>query len=89
MVKTRAILRERDHQKTIGETGIAAKEEDFTTMTTMVLIVKWPQDTRTIIIKEMIAKTQDTAATTKKITTTIKDSNQGNLESTIHLQMIC
>jgi hypothetical protein len=38
MAKMRVITRGRDHQKTIGETDIAAKGEDPATMTTTALI---------------------------------------------------
>jgi hypothetical protein len=44
---------------------------------------------KTITIKEMIAGTQDTAATAEKTPAIAKGSNQGKLEKTIHRQMIC
>jgi hypothetical protein len=65
-----------DCQKTIGETGTIAKEEDPATMTITAPIAKLPQDTRTIIIKEMTLGAQDTAATVGKTPVATKDSNQ-------------
>jgi hypothetical protein len=61
MAKMHAITNGRDHQKTIGEIDTVAKEEDPATMTTTVLIVKYPRNIKTITIKEMTAETQDTA----------------------------
>jgi hypothetical protein len=67
MVKMRVTIKERGHQKTTGETDTTVKGEDPGTMTTTVLIVKYPRDTRTTTTKETIAGTLGTATTEEKI----------------------
>jgi hypothetical protein len=89
MVKMRATSNKHDHQKTTGEIDTVAKGGDPTITTTMAPIAKQPWDTKTIIIKEMTAETQDTAATEEKTMEIAKGFSQGNLENITHHQMTC
>jgi hypothetical protein len=87
--KTRVIIKGCGHLKTTGEIDTVVKGEDPTTMTIMVLIVKYPWDIRTTPTKEMTAEIQGIATTTEKIQATSKGSSQGDQGSIINHQMTC
>jgi hypothetical protein len=71
MEKMRATTNRRDPQKTIEEIDMEVKGDDPEIMTTMALIAKSPQDTKTTATKEVIEEVQDIEATEKR---TIKNS---------------
>jgi hypothetical protein len=86
MEKIHATTSGRDPQRTIEEIDMEVKGDGPEIMTTMALIAKLPQDTKTIAIKEVIAETWDIEATGKRTT---KSFPQENPESTTHRQKIC
>jgi hypothetical protein len=71
MEKMRAITRGRDLQKTIEEIDMEVKGDGPEISTTMALIAKSPQDTKTTVTKEVIEEVQDIKVTEKR---TIKNS---------------
>jgi hypothetical protein len=89
MVKMRVTIKENGHKKMTGEIGTIVKGEDPATMTTKVLIVKYPQDTRTTTIKGMIAGTLGTTTMEERIQVVAKGSSQGGPGSIINHQMTC
>jgi hypothetical protein len=71
MEKMRATTKGRDLQKTIEEIDMEVKGDGLEISTTMALIAKSPQDTKTTAIKEVIEEVQDIEVTEKR---TIKNS---------------
>jgi hypothetical protein len=84
MVKTCAITNKRDHQRTTEETDTVAKGGDPAITTTTAPTAKLPRDTKIVLIKEMIAEIQDTAAMEEKNTGAAKGFRQENLENITH-----
>jgi hypothetical protein len=68
MEKMRATTKGRDLQKTIEEIDMEVKEDGPEISTTMALIAKSPQDTKTTAIKEVIEEVQDIEVTEKRTT---------------------
>jgi hypothetical protein len=71
MEKMRATTKGRDLQKTIEEIDTEVKGDGPEILTTMALIAKSPQDTKTAATKEVIEEVQDIEVTEKR---TIKNS---------------
>jgi hypothetical protein len=71
MEKMHATTKGHDLQKTIEEIDMEVKEDGPEISTTMALIAKSPQDTKTTAIKEVIEEVQDIEVTEKR---TIKNS---------------
>jgi hypothetical protein len=86
MEKTHVITSGPDPQKTIEETDMEIKGDDLEIMTTTAPTAKSPLDTKTTVIKEVIAEAQGIEATEKR---TIKSFLQENQESTTRRQKIC
>jgi hypothetical protein len=66
MEKMHATTNGRDPQKTIEEIDMEVKGDGPEIMTTMALIAKSPQDTKTTATKEVIEEVQDIEATEKR-----------------------
>jgi hypothetical protein len=66
MEKMRATTRGRDLQKTIEEIDMEVKGDGPEILTTMALIAKLPQDTKTTATKEVIKEVQDIEVTEKR-----------------------
>jgi hypothetical protein len=78
MERTHATISERDPQRTIEEIDIEVKGDGPEIMTTMALIAKSPQDTKTTTIKEVSEEAQDIESMERR---TIKSFPRENPES--------
>jgi hypothetical protein len=86
MEKMRATTSRCDLQRTIEETDMEVKGDDFEITTTTAPIAKSPQDIKTTAIKEVIAEARDIKATERR---TIKSFPRENLGSTTCRQKRC
>jgi hypothetical protein len=86
MEKTCATTSGPDPQETIEEIDMEIKGDDLETMTTTAPTARSLLDTKTTVIKEVIAEAQDIEVMEKK---TIKSFLQENQESITHRQKIC